>query len=779
MECNRSRGTPMQVDTIFIPAAFTSAASPETFTTTWAAPSAPTSVPLSAGASFGDTLASSLASSGAGSDMSSPRWAESQDQEVKLEGTPDAKPSNLKSLNLKSVNLKSSNLKSVDFKSGSAAKSGDEPPGYINPGTVVSVSIAAPTPSLLGAPLLPTFEKWGFSAPATNLGEASSNLQPLAEQSSANPASVITPPNKAFDVLAGTPGSVQQSAQPSAQVSAAIGQATSDAPSLPSLSAASLSIGSLSFPNPAAQPLAAIGQSPNPSSATTRALEVPTHADSSTAPSTETVLPTETLLEDPISNGVTAGKIVFSLDESANIASALLKPEALVPATPVMALLATSLKTSLTSPLSQSASSSLPDGSSEQADATSAPSPDPAIFADPASNLRPLASSASAVDPVSQSPVPQFTISDNDQAPVAALPTAMQLAAPQSDEPKVNSVSVESNDDFWSLTSDFVTAGFAGSNISNSNLAARLLTTSNLATSKPDPSNLSSVESIGGMNDAAGDGKQSAQPSSVVASQTASQTTAADKKSIAAMQANASPLSGASSSGASSNGTAGSATAASITSSPTGAELGASGRDPSTVLTAPAAPATADSASTISDSAPSLPAPHQMLDSAPVPPTAAPAGTSIAWAGTSVVGSAADLQMSGQMHMGVRTDSFGAVEIHTVVEQSQIGITVHADRDIARWFSSEVPSLESGLNQSHLNLTGVNFDHGRSGVQTATGFSNGQPRQSFSQTPGSQSSISSGAAAPEQGAGLESTVVDVLPSDLPVGSEGSHVSIHV
>ncbi|HXN48871.1 MAG TPA: hypothetical protein VN893_19630 [Bryobacteraceae bacterium] len=169
-----------------------------------------------------------------------------------------------------------------------------------------------------------------------------------------------------------------------------------------------------------------------------------------------------------------------------------------------------------------------------------------------------------------------------------------------------------------------------------------------------------------------------------------------------------------------------------------------------------------------------------MLDSAPAAGPTAPA-TPLA------PGSAADLQMNGQMHVGVRTDAFGAVEIHTVVAQSQIGITVHADRDIARWFSSEVPGLESGLNSSHLNLTGVNFDHGRSGVQTATGFSNGQPRQHFSQPHQPQSGRMRVAAAPEAAGSAETASVDLVPSDRAAGSlelgsgmgMGSHFSVHV
>jgi hypothetical protein len=165
-----------------------------------------------------------------------------------------------------------------------------------------------------------------------------------------------------------------------------------------------------------------------------------------------------------------------------------------------------------------------------------------------------------------------------------------------------------------------------------------------------------------------------------------------------------------------------------------------------------------------------------MLDSATAAAPTAPA-TPMA------PGTAADLQMNGQMHMGVRTDAFGAVDIHTVVAQSQVGITVHADRDIARWFSSEVPGLESGLNNSHLNLTGVNFDHGRSGVQTATGFSNGQPRQNFSQPQQPQSGGSRVAAAPEPSGSAEATSVDILPSDRSAGAlglgAGSHFSVHV
>jgi hypothetical protein len=191
--------------------------------------------------------------------------------------------------------------------------------------------------------------------------------------------------------------------------------------------------------------------------------------------------------------------------------------------------------------------------------------------------------------------------------------------------------------------------------------------------------------------------------------------------------------------------------------------------DLSAALTASSPPVSAP-ATAASDPAVALPQTHQMLDSAP-PATPAPATAPIA------PGSAAELQMNAQvnaqMHLDIRTDAFGAVEIHTVVQQSQVGITVHANGDIARWFSSEVPGLESGLSKSHLNLTAVDFDNGRSGVQTSSGFQQGQPRQNFSQDQGTAYSV-----RPGEDTATKSTAVDKLPPELTNGRLVTRVSIH-
>jgi len=185
-------------------------------------------------------------------------------------------------------------------------------------------------------------------------------------------------------------------------------------------------------------------------------------------------------------------------------------------------------------------------------------------------------------------------------------------------------------------------------------------------------------------------------------------------------------------------------------------------------ITLTPAPATAPSVSAQSTTV-VLPQPHQMLDSTPAVPSTPPAAPI-------VPGSAADLKMNAevnaQIHVGVRTDSFGAVEIHTVVQQNLVGITVHAERDIARWFSSEVPGLESGLNKSHLNLTAVEFDNGRSGMGAADSFRQGQSRQNSSQTPAGQ-----GAASPEKEMSGNSSAAGTLRESF-AGAVVTRVSIH-
>ncbi len=161
-----------------------------------------------------------------------------------------------------------------------------------------------------------------------------------------------------------------------------------------------------------------------------------------------------------------------------------------------------------------------------------------------------------------------------------------------------------------------------------------------------------------------------------------------------------------------------------------------------------------------------LPPAHQMLDSAPAVGT----GDAISAPPTAHLAPDADAL---HMQVGVHTSSFGNVEVHTVIEQGQVGISIHGDRDLARWFNSEVGGLEAGLKNQHLNLTGVDFSSTRSGVQTATGFQHGQPRQNPFQTPGSCAAARDGAPPDESANEPNSTAA--LPAQVPE----TRVSVHV
>ncbi|HUB02757.1 MAG TPA: hypothetical protein VL983_08725 [Terriglobales bacterium] len=123
-----------------------------------------------------------------------------------------------------------------------------------------------------------------------------------------------------------------------------------------------------------------------------------------------------------------------------------------------------------------------------------------------------------------------------------------------------------------------------------------------------------------------------------------------------------------------------------------------------------------------------LPQAQQMLDAAP-DATASVAGHA--------PGAHAGLNSSAlQMQVGVHSSVFGNVEVHTLIEQSQVGISIRADHELAHWFNSEMSGLENGLKNQHLNLTGVDFSSTRSGVQTASSFQQGQPRQNSWQNSG-------------------------------------------
>ncbi len=63
-----------------------------------------------------------------------------------------------------------------------------------------------------------------------------------------------------------------------------------------------------------------------------------------------------------------------------------------------------------------------------------------------------------------------------------------------------------------------------------------------------------------------------------------------------------------------------------------------------------------------------------------------------------------------EMHIGFRTQAFGSVEVHTVVRESQLGLTVGSEKGNLRTFlSSEVPILQTTFRQHDLRLEDIRF----------------------------------------------------------------------
>jgi hypothetical protein len=663
--------------------------------------------------------------------------------------------------------------------------------------------------------------KWGLSAPATKLADPSSNQpkqQPLARQLTANlgsltavqpaippllpipqpvtgAAQIVTPGRLIFSGAANGPSPQDQPGPAAISISAATsavpltdsaGQAPAKFPAsseagaksseLPSVTGEAAFGVAYSFSNILPQPSAGAAQFSTPSTPVsptpmvlasltpvTPTLAVPTSAPADTStpiPVSPAATPADSRLDARTSADVTG----FAFDQSLPEQSSFVSVSALAARfNPAPSALAT--------PLAKAGPSQLPNISSSifsnQPAVSSADKPSLALPTNPASGASPLAFSAQPPIPALPTPV-----GGNSSASATELPSNSRSADPKLGDVKVDNsmpgnptVSAEpaptsgtvnrDTNPTQSLSSATVTtaaaqtvgspeAGFTSTNTFTDDTGPSL-TSALTAKSNAPAQNSASIATT--TNDAGGGSKTGVSAQSVLA--IAPQVTAADKKSSVGGQPNVTALHD-------------------VPAAP--------GSDPSATLTAAATPVSAPPLEVSSDAAPALPQAHQMLDGAPAAPITPPPAPI-------VPGSASDLQMAAQtnaqMHVGVRTDAFGAVEIHTVVEQSQIGITVHSDRDISRWFSSEVPGLESGLNNNHLNLTGVNFDHGGSGVQTATSFQQGQQRQHFSQTPGSPSAALPGTALAGQDMAAESTTIDILPAGSSIGPAGTHVSIHV
>jgi len=92
-----------------------------------------------------------------------------------------------------------------------------------------------------------------------------------------------------------------------------------------------------------------------------------------------------------------------------------------------------------------------------------------------------------------------------------------------------------------------------------------------------------------------------------------------------------------------------------------------------------------------------------------------------------------------EMHIGIRSSAFGSVEVHTVVRESQVGLTIGSEKgDLHALLAPEIPALQSSLGQHELRFDHVRFlpqaPQGNSGFSAFAGSHSSpdqQPRPEF------------------------------------------------
>ena len=85
-----------------------------------------------------------------------------------------------------------------------------------------------------------------------------------------------------------------------------------------------------------------------------------------------------------------------------------------------------------------------------------------------------------------------------------------------------------------------------------------------------------------------------------------------------------------------------------------------------------------------------------------------------------------------EMHIDMRTQDFGSVEVHTVLRDSQLGLSVGSEKgDLRGFLAPEVPSLQAVIHQQDLRLDTLHFLDQSS--QSTAQFSGGADRQPYSQ----------------------------------------------
>jgi hypothetical protein len=83
------------------------------------------------------------------------------------------------------------------------------------------------------------------------------------------------------------------------------------------------------------------------------------------------------------------------------------------------------------------------------------------------------------------------------------------------------------------------------------------------------------------------------------------------------------------------------------------------------------------------------------------------------------------------MHIDLRTQTFGSVEVHTSVRDSQVGVTIGNEKgDLRTFLTAEVPGLQTAFRQQDLRFDQIHFLGQSSGLgpNLSGGNDSQQPR---------------------------------------------------
>jgi hypothetical protein len=72
------------------------------------------------------------------------------------------------------------------------------------------------------------------------------------------------------------------------------------------------------------------------------------------------------------------------------------------------------------------------------------------------------------------------------------------------------------------------------------------------------------------------------------------------------------------------------------------------------------------------------------------------------------------------MHIGLRTQAFGSVEVHTAMRAAQLGVAVSSEKgDLHSFLQTDLPALQNALQQHDLRFENIRF------LQAGVGFGSG------------------------------------------------------